>query len=78
MSSTSPKRQPASAAILLLSLELAAVGIFTLLAGASDQAGTIVVLMMVGFWMIFLIQESGLLPKLTNGLIALTENPLNE
>lgn len=44
-----------SQAILEISLELIAVVAFTLLAGISDQFGKVVVIMMFGFWMIFII-----------------------
>jgi hypothetical protein len=70
-------RPAPSAAILSISLELAAVGVFTLLAGASDQAGTAVVIIMVGLWLLYLIMESQVLYDLSGALRSLVAYPSN-
>lgn len=44
--------------LVVVAVELLAVGLFTLLAGISNDVGTIVVLFMVGLWLIFLITDS--------------------
>lgn len=54
-------RAPSSEAILLLGLEILAVGLFTVLAGISHDAGTIVIIMMVGFWLIYMITNSSVI-----------------
>lgn len=64
------KRAPDSQAIVTLALELLAVSLFTLLAGASDEVGTLVVLFMVGMWMIYLIENSKLIAGLEKALEA--------
>lgn len=45
-------------------VELAAVGIFTLIAGISNDVGTLVVIFMVGMWLIFLITNPAVSAKL--------------
>jgi hypothetical protein len=70
-------RPPASAAILMLALELLAVGLFTLLAGASPEAGTIMVIVMVTFWFIFAITDSAVIGHLGSVLGTMTKNPSN-
>lgn len=56
---TNPKSRPAnSSAILTIALELFGVWLFTLLAGASNDAGTIMVILLVGLWLIFLIKHA--------------------
>jgi len=53
------KKRPAdSEALVQLALELLAVSLFTLIAGASNEMGTLVVLFMVGMWLIYLIENS--------------------
>lgn len=51
-------RPAASETILTLALEFLAVGLFTLLAGANDDVGEIMILFMVGLWLIYLITDS--------------------
>jgi hypothetical protein len=72
------ERPPASAAIVSISLELAAVGIFTLIAGASDEVGTIMLILMAGFWFIFLISEANVFSTLNNVFLNLLSNPSNK
>jgi hypothetical protein len=55
---TTAKRPAASETILTLALEFLAVGLFTLLAGANDQSGEIMILFMVGLWLIYLVTDS--------------------
>jgi hypothetical protein len=71
------QRPPASVAILVIVLELVAVGVFTLLAGSSKEAGTVVLLFMAGLWMIFLVTESGVISSLNTAFVNLVSNPQN-
>lgn len=67
----STKKRPAnSEAFVQLAMELLAVSLFTLMAGSSDEMGTLVVLFMVGMWMIYLIQNSGVIAKLEKAMEA--------
>lgn len=70
-------RPPASAAILSISLELAAVAVFTLLAGASDDAATAVLIIMAGLWLIYGIEQSGVLYDLVGAFRSLSVYPSN-
>lgn len=55
---TNPKSRPASSNdLIVIALELFGVWMFTLLAGASNDAGTIMVILMTGLWLIFLIKH---------------------
>jgi hypothetical protein len=58
----------ASGAILSIGVELLGVGLLTVLAGASDEAGSIVVLFVIGLWLIYMISDSAVFAKLGNGL----------
>ena len=62
------KKAADSEALIQLALELLAVSVFTLLAGASNEAGTLVVLFMVGMWMIYMIQNSKTIAGLEKAL----------
>lgn len=66
--STKSKRSPISEAMLTVSLELLAVGLFTLMAGAGPDMGSIMVLLMFGFWMVFLITNSAIITRLEKAL----------
>ncbi len=68
--SKGPKRPPASEAIVQLALELLAVALFTLMAGASPEMGTLMVVFMVGLALIYLIQYSGAIAGLEKALEA--------
>lgn len=59
-----------SEAILQLALELLAVSLFTLMAGTSDEMGKLMILFMVGFWLIYLIQNSKVIAGLERMLEA--------
>lgn len=61
-------KSSASSAILSISLELLAVGVFTVMAGASSDMGTIMVLIMVSLWLMFMITESSVVGGLVNSL----------
>lgn len=50
-------------AILALAVEGLAVGLLTLLAGAGKDAGSIVLLFMIGLWLIFLVTHSGVISR---------------
>jgi len=52
----------------MVGVEMLGVGVFTLIAGASDDAGKIVVLFMVGLWVIFLVTNSKVITSIDNGL----------
>jgi hypothetical protein len=54
--------------LLKLGLELGAVGVFTLIAGASDDAGSLMVLFMVGLWLIFMVSNSGVIAGISNAI----------
>lgn len=64
------KRSADSEALVQLGLELLAVALFTLMAGASDEMGTLVVLFMVGMWLIYLIEKSNSIAALEKALEA--------
>jgi hypothetical protein len=56
--------------VLIVGTELAAVGIFTLVAGASDDVGSIMVLVMIGLWLIYMVSDS----KVISGISAAIGN----
>lgn len=72
------QRSSSSEAVLAVFLELLAVGVFTLLAGAGDEAANIVILFMVGLWMIYLVSDAGVIAGIGNALQALISNPQNK
>lgn len=57
-----------SAAALSVGVELLGVGLLTILAGASEEAGSVVVLFMIGLWLIWMISDASVLSKLGNAL----------
>jgi len=62
---TAAKKRPAdSEAIMTLGLEILAVGIFTILAGINHDMGTIVIIFMIGFWLIYMITNSTVIAKI--------------
>lgn len=58
------KRAPIPEAMLTVSLELLAVALFTLMAGGSKDIGTIMVILMVGFWMVYLVTNANVISRL--------------
>jgi hypothetical protein len=71
MASTKKASQPVgSDALIQLGLELLAVSLFTLIAGASNEVGTLVVLFMGGMWMIYLIENSKVIAGLEKAMEA--------
>jgi hypothetical protein len=54
----------ATDAILSVAVEGLAVGIFTLIASANDQMGSLVLIFMVGLWVIWLVTNSGTVSRL--------------
>ena len=71
MASTKKSSQPVgSDALIQLGLELLAVSLFTLIAGASNEVGTLVLLFMVGMWMIYLIENSKIIAGLEKAMEA--------
>lgn len=73
MAAKKKPRPPASDALLMLALEFLAVGLFTLIAGSSDEIGTLMTLFMVGLWLIYFITDSGVLLKLEKSLEVLID-----
>jgi hypothetical protein len=60
---------PSSSSVILnVGVELLAVGLFTLLAGASDEAGNIVVIFMIGLWLIWMISDSSVVASIGRAL----------
>ncbi len=57
-----------SSSLLVLAVELLGVGLFTLLAGASDDVGHIVIIFMIGLWLIFMVTDSAVIAGLGRGL----------
>lgn len=64
----SKKRPPISEAMLSVSVELLAVALFTIMAGGSKDIGTIMVILMVGFWMVFLVTNASVITRFENFL----------
>jgi hypothetical protein len=64
---TTPTKGPADT-ILLVGIELGAVGVFTLIGGASDEAGSVVILFMIGLWMIYLVSDGAVLASISRGV----------
>lgn len=64
------KKAADSEALTQLALELLAVAVFTLIAGASDEMGTLVVIFMVGMWLIYLIENSKTIAALEKAMEA--------
>jgi hypothetical protein len=62
----------------MLAMELLAVGLFTLLAGASPEAGTIMVIIMVTFWVIFMVTDAGVIGHIGAVVSNLSQNPGNK
>jgi hypothetical protein len=58
---------------LVVGVELLGVGLFTLLAGASDDAGNIVIIFMLGLWLIYLVTNPGVIAGLDRGLQNITQ-----
>lgn len=64
-----PKRSAASEAMLEVMLESLAVGVFTLIAGVSADAGKLALVFMSGFWLIYLITNASVIQKLESALV---------
>jgi len=62
--------QTSSGVILTVGVELAGVALLTLLAGASDEAGNIVVVFMLGLWLIWMVTY----PKTIEGIGNVLQN----
>ena len=60
--------QPGADVVVTTAFELIGVGLLALLAGASDQMGTIIVVIMVGFLVGWLLLNSGTLAKWVGNL----------
>lgn len=71
--------------ILALIVEMVGLGVVTVVAGISDDAGTTVVIVMMGLWLLFLINHKGVQTWLTGidkngnpvGLIPRVQKQLN-
>jgi hypothetical protein len=57
-----------SETILTLGLELSAVALFTIIAGFSDDAGTFMILWMVGLWLIYMVSDSAVIAGFSNAI----------
>lgn len=66
--SKKPARNAQSEAFLEVFLESLAVGVFTLIAGVSVKAGKIVLVLMTGFWLIYLITNASVITRLEKAL----------
>lgn len=62
------KRAANSEALVQLAFELLAVGLFTLMAGASNEMGTLVIIFMIGLWLIYLIQNATVIAALERAM----------
>jgi hypothetical protein len=60
--------QPGYDVVVTTAVELIGVGLLALLAGASDQLGTIIVIVMVGFLVGWMLLNSGTLAKWVGNL----------
>lgn len=61
------KRTAATGSVILaLALEVVSVGLLSILAGASDEIGSFVILFMVALWILFLITHTGIQTSLNN------------
>jgi hypothetical protein len=64
---------PAHSTVVGLLLEFLGLGLLTLLAGSSDQAGTVVILMMTGFWIIYLVTNAGVVQGFSQKISTLSK-----
>jgi hypothetical protein len=58
-----PKPQPGHDIVVTVAVELIGVSLMTLLAGTSDQMGSIVIIVMVGFALAWTLANTGFLEK---------------
>ena len=65
---TSKDISPTHSTILVLAIELLAVGVFTLLAGISNEWGRAVVIFMVALWIIYMVTTFPVLNNLGSAL----------
>ena len=65
-----PAQQPVfgHSIFVIIALELLAVGLFTLLAGISDNFGTLVVIFMVAMWLIYVMANAKVVSTLGGAL----------
>lgn len=63
-------RPAGSDALLMFALELVGVGLFTIIAGANSQMGTVVLLFMTGLWLLYMITNTAVLTKLEKAMEA--------
>lgn len=71
-------RSAASTAIVVIALELASLGLLVLMAGVSNDVGNVMMILMIGFWLIYLVKESRALEVLSQIFYTLSENPSNK
>jgi Mg2+/citrate symporter len=62
--------------VLALIVEGVGLGVITLLAGASDDVGTVMVVFMVGLWLLFLVNHPNVQTFVSN-ITANTQRSLN-
>jgi hypothetical protein len=70
-------RSMPSESILIIALELASVGFMVLIAGSGRDAGNVMLLLMVGFWFLYLIRETKALTAFAEVFSSLSQNPSN-
>jgi hypothetical protein len=66
---TTTAKQPGSDVVITTAFELIGIGVMTLLAGISDDVGSIVVIVMVGFLLGWLLLNSSELSGWLKGLL---------
>jgi hypothetical protein len=71
------QRSGQSTAIVQLLVELAGVGAMALLAGMSEEFANAMLIIMLGFWMLFVISRAGILTSVVNAFTTLAVNPAN-
>jgi hypothetical protein len=70
-------RSPASAALVTVLLELASLGVMVLIAGASNDAGNVMLIMIGGFWMVYLLKDTAAFQAFVSIFGNLESNPSN-
>lgn len=71
--SSSPA-ETAHSIFIVVAIELLAVGIFTLIAGVNTNMGKFMVILMVGFWLIYVVTTSAVISNLGNALGKVADN----
>jgi mannose/fructose/N-acetylgalactosamine-specific phosphotransferase system component IID len=72
------QRSAASTAIVEILVEGVSVGIMVLLAGISDNVSNVMLILIVGFWLVYLIVGSDVLTSVFGAYLQLAQNPSNK